>query len=303
MRSLGYVWHVVIYHIDENETISYYFNHAHTMPGSWGNAIFFKERALFARAAQWCEAVLRPTLHEIADRALRPSDAVKREFPRLPVIRNLGGCGSTILARVIAALPEVVLLSETNPRSSALYNGYMNPIVQVRNWLPELASSISTFDEHELGYPPRFGELLECLHSEAEKLGLNLVIRDFNYVDFIGIPFVWPVPNDSSLDLAVAGRFCLSAIVVVRHPADQLASLRSHRAMQGNLNAEHYLNSYFAFLRAMKGAPSFRYEDIVTRTRSLFSANLFSSRSSMGFECARKICLHQGGGVPGRHHY
>ena len=64
MRSLGYVWHVVIYHIDEKETISYYFNHAHTMPGSWGNAIFFKERALFARAAQWCEAALRPTLHQ-----------------------------------------------------------------------------------------------------------------------------------------------------------------------------------------------------------------------------------------------
>jgi FkbM family methyltransferase len=64
MRSMGYVWHVVIYHIDEHETISYYFNHAHTMPGSWGNAIFFKERSLFARAAQWCEAALRPTLHQ-----------------------------------------------------------------------------------------------------------------------------------------------------------------------------------------------------------------------------------------------
>jgi FkbM family methyltransferase len=63
MRSMGYVWHVVIYHIDEHETISYYFNHAQTMPGSWGNAIFFKERSLFARAAQWCEAALRPTLH------------------------------------------------------------------------------------------------------------------------------------------------------------------------------------------------------------------------------------------------
>jgi FkbM family methyltransferase len=63
MRSIGYVWHVVIYHIDEDETISYYFNHAQTIPGSWGNAIFFKERSLFAHAAQWCEAALRPTLN------------------------------------------------------------------------------------------------------------------------------------------------------------------------------------------------------------------------------------------------
>ena len=57
-----------------------------------------------------------------------------------------------MLARVIAALPEVVLLSETNPRSAALYGGYMNPVVQVRNGLPELASSISTFDEHHLEF-------------------------------------------------------------------------------------------------------------------------------------------------------
>ena len=195
---------------------------------------------------------------------------MNRELPRLPVIRNLGGCGGTILARVIAALPEVILLSETNPRSSALYNGYMNPLVQVRKWSPELASGISAFDEHELGYPLRFGELLECLHSAAEKLSLNLVIRDFNYVDFIGIPFIWPVPNDSSLDLAVAGRFCVSPIVVVRHPADQLASLRSHRAIHAHLTAEHYLDSYFAFLRAMKGAPLFRYEDIVTDPQVYF---------------------------------
>jgi hypothetical protein len=195
---------------------------------------------------------------------------MKREFPRLPVIRNLGGCGGTMLARVIAALPDVVLLSETNPRSAALYGGYMNPVVQVREWLPELASSISTFDENELGYPRRFGELLECLHSSAEKLDLNLVVRDFNYGDFIGIPFVWPVPYDSSLDLAVAGRFSVSPIVLVRHPADQLASLRSHRAMQANLTAEHYLNSYFAFLRAMNGIPIFRYEDIVTNPEAYF---------------------------------
>jgi len=188
----------------------------------------------------------------------------------LPVIRNLGGCGGTVLARVIAALPEVVLLSEANPRSSALYNGYMNPVVQVRNWSPELASSISTFDEHELGYPPRFGELLECLHSSAEKLGRDLVVRDFNYVDFIGVPFVWPVPRDSGLDLAVAGRFCVSPIVLVRHPADQLASLRSHRAIRANLTAEHYLNSYLAFLSAMRGAPLFRYEDVVTDPEDYF---------------------------------
>ena len=34
----------------------------------------------------------------------------------LPVLRSLGGCGGTLVTRVFAALPELVVLSETNPR-------------------------------------------------------------------------------------------------------------------------------------------------------------------------------------------
>jgi FkbM family methyltransferase len=63
MRGQGYFWHVVFYHLDQEGIISYYFNHSHTIPGSWGNAVFFRDRSLFARAARWCEAALLPTLH------------------------------------------------------------------------------------------------------------------------------------------------------------------------------------------------------------------------------------------------
>jgi FkbM family methyltransferase len=63
MRAKGYAWHAVIYHLDSEATISYYFNRAETIPGCWGNAIFFREHALFAKAACWCEAALTPTLY------------------------------------------------------------------------------------------------------------------------------------------------------------------------------------------------------------------------------------------------
>jgi hypothetical protein len=63
MRYRGYAWHVVIYHLDEAHRISYYFNRVETIPKSWGNVLFFRDRALFARAAEWCEAVLPRTLH------------------------------------------------------------------------------------------------------------------------------------------------------------------------------------------------------------------------------------------------
>lgn len=63
MRRREYPWHVVIYHLDQEARISFYCNRTDTLAGSWGNAIFFRERALFAEALQWCDEVLPPTIY------------------------------------------------------------------------------------------------------------------------------------------------------------------------------------------------------------------------------------------------
>jgi FkbM family methyltransferase len=63
MKARGYDWHIVIYHLDESSTISYYCNRSQTVPGSWGNAVFFLDHAIFARALRWCEEVLVATLY------------------------------------------------------------------------------------------------------------------------------------------------------------------------------------------------------------------------------------------------
>ena len=63
MRGRGYPWHIVIYHLDEDATISYYCNRTDTVSGSWGNIIFCREYAIFSKAARWCERILTPTLH------------------------------------------------------------------------------------------------------------------------------------------------------------------------------------------------------------------------------------------------
>jgi FkbM family methyltransferase len=63
MKSRGYRWHVVIYHIDEPATLSYYCNQTRTVPNSWGNALFFRDQALFGHAYAWCEKVLSATLY------------------------------------------------------------------------------------------------------------------------------------------------------------------------------------------------------------------------------------------------
>jgi FkbM family methyltransferase len=63
MKGRGYNWHIVIYHLDESSTISYYTNRAQTVPNSWGNVVFFLDHAIFAKALRWCEEVLTATLY------------------------------------------------------------------------------------------------------------------------------------------------------------------------------------------------------------------------------------------------
>lgn len=183
----------------------------------------------------------------------------------LPVIRNLGGCGSTLVGRLLAALPNVVLLSECNPRSAYLFGGCMNPINQLRGWFPELLPVVDGIDEYELGDPFNFGYLINKLDEHLRRESKQLVIRDYSYVDFVGYPFLYPVPRVSSLSLALDINYNVKDVILVRHPTDQLASLRDHYCMR-NLNAGDFVYSYIQFLCSHRNVPIFRYEDIVNNT-------------------------------------
>jgi hypothetical protein len=188
------------------------------------------------------------------------------------VIRTLGGCGGTLVARLFGALPRSVVLSETNPRSANLFGGHLNPLRQLRRWRPELLEHVADFDEAEIGYPPRFGDMLAGIARAAQQYEFRLILRDFNYADFVGIPFLWPPQAELSLDLACAGRFLPRSLLLVRHPADQLASLRTHSALRNVLSAERYVAGAHAFLDALGTAPLFRYEALTRSPAPVFEA-------------------------------
>jgi FkbM family methyltransferase len=63
MKARGFAWYIVIYHVDETSTISYYSNRLRTVPKSWGNVLFFSDHATFTHAIRWCGEVLPPTLY------------------------------------------------------------------------------------------------------------------------------------------------------------------------------------------------------------------------------------------------
>lgn len=192
--------------------------------------------------------------------------------PDLPVIRTLGGCGGTLVSRLFGALPRTVVLSETNPRSVHLFGGTLNPLRQLRQWRPELLEEVADFDDAEIGYPPAFGRMLQGVAATIARHDHRLIVRDFNYVDFIGVPFTWPPPGDFSLDAALAQRFTPRSIYLVRHPVDQLASLRTHRSLERVLSAERFVAGAQAFLERRCGAPLFRYEDLTETPQATFRA-------------------------------
>ncbi len=193
-------------------------------------------------------------------------------LPDLPVIRTLGGCGGTLVSRLFGALPRTIVLSETNPRSVHLFAGTLNPLKQLRQWHPHLLEDIADFDDAEIGYPPVFGEMLQRLAARARRQDQHLLVRDFNYADFIGLPFIWPPPGNFSLDAALAGLLRPRPIYLVRHPADQLASLRTHRSLERVLSAERFVAGAQAFLEHRRGAPLFRYEDLTETPETTFRA-------------------------------
>ncbi len=61
LRPRGYEWYIVVYRVD-GKPISYYCNLPLSVKTSWGNVIFFKQRAIFQEALQWCSSVL-PVTH------------------------------------------------------------------------------------------------------------------------------------------------------------------------------------------------------------------------------------------------
>jgi hypothetical protein len=193
-------------------------------------------------------------------------------LPDLPVIRTLGGCGGTLVSRLFGALPRTIVLSETNPRSVHLFAGTLNPLQQLRQWHPHLLEDVADLDDAEIGYPPFFGEMLQRLAATARRQDQRLLVRDFNYADFIGPPFIWPPPGNFSLDAALAQRLTPRAIYLVRHPVDQLASLRTHRSLERVLSAERFVAGGQSFLEHRRAAPLFRYEDLTETPEATFRA-------------------------------
>lgn len=181
----------------------------------------------------------------------------------LRLIHTLGGCGGTLLSRCIGVLPGVALLSEVNPAAVKLFPAF-DPLYQDTTWLHLLTDrDVERFSRMNLQEIENFRALIQVFYDRANASGRHLVIRDYNYVEFIGTPFRTDPPGRLMLHRALPRGIPAASVALIRHPVDQWLSLRKHWAPGSDVSPRVFCDAYAAFLRELAATPIFKYEDFI----------------------------------------
>ena len=182
----------------------------------------------------------------------------------IAVIHSLGGCGSTLLARCVGCLRNVLVLSECNPASAGLFDHSLNPYLQIKRWHSQFFPAIGhSLQPEDLRDDAVFLKFIAAVKELTDQRGTHLVIRDYNYVDYCGVPFESPATLVSSLSRCLGSALPYQAAVLVRHPLHQYNSLRSHDMLKHTLSPEIYLRGYRMFLNELGANHVLKYEGIV----------------------------------------
>jgi hypothetical protein len=190
-------------------------------------------------------------------------DTDSADYRMLPLIHTLGGCGGTLLSRCIGVLPQVALLSEVNPASVKFYPTF-DPLYQDRTWLHLLTKAdAERFSRMDLREPENFRDLIQVFYDHACASGRKLVIRDYNYAEFVGGPFRPHPPRRLMLHAALPRAIPTSSVAMIRHPVDQWSSLSKHKQPGFSLNPQTFCDAYAAFLRELGATPVYKYEEFI----------------------------------------
>ncbi len=181
--------------------------------------------------------------------------------PRIRILHNLARSGGTLVSKCIGCMDNVALLSEIHPGG---WN-FFSPATQAREWYQLLSKK----ELRELEHMPlveRFVTAITLIEKRCSERGLQLVIRDWAHLDYVGVPFV-PRPSYSNATAQVLETpFEVSRISLVRHPMDQWLSLATldhvyPEVEAGRFTAIDFLNGYRRYAEHAVQHGFFRYDD------------------------------------------
>lgn len=171
------------------------------------------------------------------------------------LIHHMARSGGTVIAKCIAAMTGVALLSEIHPKGMTEYH----PLLQAVKWygLVPLAEARQLAADCPADFARAMGTVLR--HAKAR--GLRVVVRDWTHLDYTGVPYMPP-------SYRLTCHEALSAIAptrhaaTVRHPVAQWLSLMRLPSMATTrMPPEDFMVGYLRFAREAAAMGFIRFED------------------------------------------
>lgn len=176
--------------------------------------------------------------------------------PPIRCLHHLACTGGTLIARCLAALPNIRVLSEVDPLSEI---GWPS-----NRFVPTDVVGLAHFASRPPDRAVRLEAFLAGLavvHRDGRRHGMDLVVRGHAHSHFHAGP---DIPDRPSLPELLAGLAPVRTVITVRHPVESLMGLRLSGWLHFHpATAEEYARRYHVFLDRHADLPRLRYEDFV----------------------------------------
>lgn len=189
---------------------------------------------------------------------------------KLAVVHSLGRSGGTLVSKVVGCMDNLILLSEIHPKGPEVILSFygqsrinlailLHPIVQAKDWHGIRLNR----SEAEIKLTPDDDDFLSYIEEIYDSVKANqqfLIIRDWCYLDYMGIPFCKPT-YVNHLNQILTQKFLLNHVYLIRHPVDHLISCAKATRVQFSL--EKYLYGYLFYIKSASVDQLVKYEDFV----------------------------------------
>jgi hypothetical protein len=199
------------------------------------------ERFSLARFEQWSEFF----------------ETTAQRNPPIRIMQHLSCTGGTLIAKCVAGLPNVAVLSEVNPLSklkASVSRGFSPTDLSFQ----AMQSRLPFLDELKESI---FKAEIKIIAEHLKSLGKHLVIREHSHSDFL----VGESPaGTSTVRRLLEDDYPLRTVVTVRHPADSYLSMLNNGWLQFIPKTfDEYCRRYLLFIEDNGEVPIYKYEDFV----------------------------------------
>lgn len=185
--------------------------------------------------------------------------AAKVDEDPIRIVHHFACTGGTLIARLLATMPNVTLLSEIDPLSTIIQAWPGFRLFAPLDVLYGARTALRPVDAEtaERVFNASVQELHAALHSE----GAFLVLRDHPHSHFCTEVDPNGRPTLREMLLKVAP---VRSVVTVRHPLDSFLSLGNNNWKHfTHFSLDEYSRRYLLFLDRYADMPTYRYEDFV----------------------------------------